>query len=166
MSAFSAELRRAMVAKGLTQTALARSVGYGATNLHKALNSERIPAPEVVALLADVLDRPSLVSMAVAARTARCALCDAPFVRHHRKPSTRYCGVLCRRAAAGRQQRDSHRRKALTETRMVRQRLDQYQLAVMAFCRGCEPDGVCRDAGCSLRPVSPLRLASGRVKVA
>jgi len=162
MTTFHAELRRAMAAKGLTQTALARAVGYGATNLHKALAGERIPAPEVVAALAEALARPSLVDLAVTARTTRCALCDAPFVRHHRKPGTRYCGRPCQRAAVGRQHRDSVRRKALTETRLLRQRLDQHQLAVLAFCRACEPDGVCRNAGCELRPVSPLRLAQGR----
>lgn len=162
MTAFSADLRRAMTAKGLTQTALARAVGYGATNLHKALAGERIPAPDVVAALAEVLERPGLVGLAVAAMTGRCALCEAPFVRHHRKPNTRYCGRLCQRAAAARQQRDWHRSKTLTETRMVRQRLDQHQLAVLAFCRDCEPDGVCRDAGCRLRSVSPLRLVARR----
>lgn len=163
---FASELRVAMAAKGLTQTALARAVGYGATNLHKVLAGERIPAPEVVAALAEVLGRPALVDLAVAAKTARCALCGAPFVRHHRKPATRYCGRPCQHAASARQQRDWHRQKTLTETRMVRQRLDQYQLAVLAFCRLCEPDGVCRDAGCELRPVSPLRLAPRRARVA
>lgn len=158
MNAFASEVKRAMTAKGLTQTALARSVGYGATNLHKVIAGERIPAPEIVAAMADVLGRPALVDLAVAVKTTDCAMCGAPFVKHFRKPGTRYCGRPCQRAAAARQSRDSHRRKALSETRMTRQRLDQHQLAVLAFCRRCEPDGVCRDRGCELRPVSPLRL--------
>lgn len=46
-----------------------------------------------------------------------------------------------------------------------RQRVDQqgrhlatHRQAVEAMCRGCEPEGRCRDAGCALRPVSPLPL--------
>lgn len=159
MSAFAEELRRAMTKRGLTQTALARRSGYGASNLHRVLSDGRIPAPDVITRLADALAWPSLVERAIADRTGRCAMCGAPFVRHHKKPSTRYCGRLCQRAAVARQSRDHHRRKVLTETRLVRQRLDQHQLAVLAFCRGCEPDGECRTPECSLRPVSPLRLA-------
>jgi len=46
-----------------------------------------------------------------------------------------------------------------------RQRVDQqgrlledHRQAVEAMCRGCEPEGRCRDAECALRPVSPLPL--------
>lgn len=34
--------------------------------------------------------------------------------------------------------------------------------AVLAMCRSCEPDGVCMQADCPLRPVSPLPLTQGK----
>lgn len=159
MGAFADELRKAMAARGMTQTGLGKRTGYGASNLHRVLTAGRLPAPEVVERLAEALDWPSLVERAIAARTGRCALCGATFVRAAVGRATRYCGAGCRRAAQARQSRDWRRTRTLTETRLTRQRLDQHQLAVLAFCRGCEPEGQCRDARCSLRPVSPLPLA-------
>lgn len=38
------------------------------------------------------------------------------------------------------------------------QRLSTVQAAVDAMCRSCEPEGICRDVACALRPVSPLPL--------
>lgn len=37
-------------------------------------------------------------------------------------------------------------------------RLTVVQASVGAFCRGCEPSGICRTPECELRPVSPLPL--------
>lgn len=39
---------------------------------------------------------------------------------------------------------------------------DRHILAVEAFCNGCEPEGVCRDAECPLRSVSPLPVRTAR----
>lgn len=60
--------------------------------------------------------------------------------------------------------RDALGRYVRTESRS-RQRvdvqgrvLDDHRAAVAAMCASCEPEGRCRDAGCALRPVSPLPL--------
>jgi DNA-binding XRE family transcriptional regulator len=44
---------------------------------------------------------------------------------------------------------------------VARRRLPQFQAAIEAMCRGCEPDGYCRLESCPLRVVSPLPLAIG-----
>lgn len=43
---------------------------------------------------------------------------------------------------------------------------DRHMAAVEAFCNACEPEGVCRDADCPLRPVSPLPYAAAAVRQA
>lgn len=58
-------------------------------------------------------------------------------------------------AEFGRTSPHSRTRRAVAER-------DRHMLAVEAFCNGCEPEGVCRDAGCPLRPVSPLPLRAAR----
>lgn len=166
MTPFGDELLRAMIARGLTQTALAARSGYGATNLHRVLTGERMPAPYVVARLAEALSWPSLVDRGADARSAVCALCGVQFVRASVGGPSRYCSRKCRRAVQARQSRESKRRRSLTETRFLRERLDLHQSAIGAFCRGCEPEGECRDSTCALREVSPLPLASRGRRVA
>lgn len=39
-------------------------------------------------------------------------------------------------------------------------RLALHVAAVERMCVACEPDGICHDASCPLRPVSPLRLVA------
>lgn len=159
---FAPELRRAMKARGFTQTALGRQTGYGSSNLSPAIAGRRLPSPEVVVRLAEALDWPALVERAIEERTSRCVLCGATFVRPAPGKRRVYCGRNCRRAAQARQSRDWRRTRTLTETRLTKDRLALHQEAVAAFCRQCEPEGQCRDAGCLLRPVSPLPMAVSR----
>lgn len=165
-AAMAAELRRALAARGMSQTTLARLSGYGASNIAKVLAGERYLSPHTAARIAEALDWPAIVTVAIKDRTTTCALCGASFVRPITRGPQRYCGRKCRRAASARQSRDSHRRRALTETRLARERLSLHQQAVAAFCHGCEPEALCRDASCALRPVSPLPLADRRLRVA
>ncbi len=52
---------------------------------------------------------------------------------------------------------DQYRRAAPVGRReRIRLRLDEHITAVEAFCGSCEPEGVCRNAECPLRNVSPL----------
>lgn len=37
--------------------------------------------------------------------------------------------------------------------------IEALRVAVAAYCRGCEPEGVCRDSACALRMASPLPVA-------
>lgn len=163
---FAAELRRAMTRRGISQSALADRIGYSRSNLAHVLHRGALPTPETAERLADALDWPILAVKAVQERSGTCALCDAPFVRAPRSPARRYCSDRCKRAAAARRVRDDTRVRVLTETRLTKKRLTEHQQAVDRMCRTCEPEGLCRDAECPLRPVSPLNLASERVRVA
>jgi len=40
--------------------------------------------------------------------------------------------------------------------------LERHRAAAGAFCRSCEPDGLCQTPTCELRPLSPLPLANDR----
>lgn len=166
MSAYSKELRAAMTRRGVKPSTLADRIGYGRTNLRRILDRDVLPTVEVAQRLAEELEWPSLATKAVEARTGTCELCGATFVRAPRGHSRRFCGSRCKGASHARRARDSMRTKTLTETRLTRKRLEDFQLAVLAMCRGCEPEGRCRDADCALRPVSPLTLADVRVRVA
>jgi transcriptional regulator with XRE-family HTH domain len=49
-----------------------------------------------------------------------------------------------------------------SRARRMQNTVDRHTSAVEAFCNGCEPDGICRDAECPLRPVSPLPVSAPR----
>lgn len=49
--------------------------------------------------------------------------------------------------------------KRNARSRTIETRLGVVQAAVDAMCDGCEPAGICRDAMCALRPVSPFPVA-------
>ncbi len=57
---------------------------------------------------------------------------------------------------------DTMDRFATIASSNVRAERDQLRGAVASFCRGCEPEGICRTADCQLRPVSPLPLITLR----
>lgn len=160
MTAFSTELKRAMTTRGMSQTGLAKRAAYGRSPLARIIAGETLPTPEVAERLAEALDWPGLLAKIVPSREGRCVLCDAPFVTAPRGHSRRYCSNRCKRAAHMRMAREGMRSRALTETRLTKKRLADHQEAVAAFCRGCEPEGLCRDDECGLRPVSPLRFVA------
>lgn len=49
-----------------------------------------------------------------------------------------------------------------SRARRLQNLTDLHVSAVEAFCNGCEPEGMCRDVGCALRPVSPLPMSQVR----
>lgn len=159
MTAFSTELKRAMTARGITQTGLATRADYGRSPLARVIAGETLPTPEVAERLADALDWPGLLAKIVPSRSGTCELCGGSFVVAPRGHSRRFCGQRCKRASHARRSRDRFRERALTETRLTKKRLTDHQEAVLAFCLDCTlGEGVCRDDGCKLRDVSPLRF--------
>lgn len=158
--AFGRELRRAMKARGLGSRSLGVKVGYGRTNICQWLAGNTLPRAEKAAILAEVLDWPRLEHLVVRARTGACATCGGPFVNESGGPK-RYCSSRCLRVADKKRGTDPARLRAdIAERHLVqaRNQLPLYRDAVAAFCRSCEPGGVCHMAYCELRPVSPLPL--------
>lgn len=159
---FGAELRRAMLRRGMTGVTLSRMTGITAPDISEARHGRGLPSLARAGLLADALDWPGLVELMVELRTSACAICGAPFVDPSSTLKQRYCSDACADTAQSRRGRGSRSDAGIVE----RHRLRDHQQAVAAYCAGCEPQGLCRDAACPLRPVSPLPLASARVRVA
>jgi transcriptional regulator with XRE-family HTH domain len=80
MTAFSTELKRAMTARGITQTGLATRADYGRSPLARVIAGETLPTPEVAERLADALDWPGLLAKIVPSRSGTCELCGVSFV--------------------------------------------------------------------------------------
>ena len=155
---FAAMLRLAMHNKGYTIVDIARETGLSHSTLYKIRDGNRVPAIQTGAKLAEVLDMPVLGLSVIEMRTKQCIICTGTYVDHGRQNTAKCCGVKC-----GRSLRQRKERKASTEYYgrlhvIARRRMDKYTRAVLAFCKACEPEGMCRRASCELRPVSPLPL--------
>jgi DNA-binding XRE family transcriptional regulator len=101
-----------------------------------------LPQPYIAERMADTLDDAMLRAMVVQARTFRCGHCGKTFDRQQTRAT--YCSTACQRRAHG----------------PGGKRFDPRQDAIDAMCRGCEPEGMCRDDACALRPFSPFLFVS------
>lgn len=150
---FGHELRRALRARNQTRPDLVRATGACTTLVKKWIAGESYPDHPTVVLMADHLDWPQLVERSIADRTGTCEACDGPAFTTRGASPPRFCGTRCRRRALDRRRNG----RVLTQDRKVlRYRLEEHQDAVRAYCFGCQPEAICRDAECALRPVSPL----------
>jgi len=139
----AARLRSLMEARGLTRQALARELGVSGTMVGYWRVGRYLPSMAALDRLADALNDSTLRNMVRDARTGRCP-CGATFDREQTKRM--YCSFACQRAA--------HRKGG--------RKADPRQDAIDAMCRGCEPEGICRDDGCALRPFSPFLFVALR----
>jgi len=149
-------LRKAVRAKGMPIRHLAAEVPISEAGLHKLLSANRFPTLQTAEKLAVILDYPVLGSSILDMRTKTCEVCGATFVDKGTRNAGRLCSEQCiridnRRGKQGRKNVMRHN-EAVVATR----RLQVYSSAVVAFCKRCEPEGICRDARCDLRPASPL----------
>lgn len=163
MTAFSAELKRAMTIRGVTRADIYRPLGACSSLAKRWTTGEAFPDHGTVLAIADLLDWPHLVTLSLAARSGTCEACGAPTLATRGPRPPRFCGARCIRRTRDRQ---LNARKRLQAVGVVKRERDLLREAVAAMCRGCEPEGLCRDAECALRPVSPLPLASARLRVA
>lgn len=132
---------------GVSHTTIATwRKGYKLANLHQGLD------------VATALNDDGLERLLWQLRTRACLSCGTPFVAI-RSPDARYCARSNCRAVKRQEARNArHMAERREVQRAATQSLRLIQKAVDAFCRGCEPEGVCRDAECALRGFSPLRL--------
>lgn len=159
MTSFAIELRRAMRVRGLRITDVMARTGLSEATIVRHRRGIDIPRLATAATYAEALDWPSLLAIVSEARQGACELCGAPFVDAGKARRRRFCGMRCQRTVSNRQWRRSERE---VPSRIMRTRLDVFHAAVAAHCRGCEPEGLCRDAECALRPVSPLAYVAMR----
>lgn len=152
---FAAELRRAMKARGLNTVQLGARIGMSKSRLGDlARGKAKRPLMRTAEKMAKALDWPTLVTIAADLRRTYCLVCRRPIVQMGSR-SRRFCSHRCQVTAYGQKVRGQ--RRGLES--LARRRLTDYQDAVAAFCRQCEPEGVCRVAKCPLRALSPLPLA-------
>ena len=136
---FAARLRESMERHGHSRASLAEAIGVSPTMVGYWRFGRYLPPPPVAELMSEVLDDAHLLRLVIVARTIRCPGCDTTFDRGQTRKQ--YCTAVCQRNAHGKDGKKSP---------------DPRQAAIDAMCRGCEPEGTCRDDGCALRPFSPL----------
>lgn len=128
----------------MTRKGLADRLGVTATMVGFWRSGAYLPTPYFADILGDVLDDAHLRQLVKMARTVRCP-CGVTFDREQTRRA--YCSYTCQRRA-----HNKNGQKAP----------DRRQLAIDAMCRGCEPEGTCRDDGCALRPFSPFLYVPAR----
>lgn len=178
--AFGLELQKACAARDVSLKELERTLTVGHTTLWNYRFGRSLPKLAVATSLAIALDWPKLRDLVVKARTRTCRRdgCGVTFVNDVGSEAKKYCSVMCGRVAVNIKQAETRARSAgqtgSFQTRRAHiQRLraavrfadDRSRLltdAIAEMCLGCEPEGLCRTAGCPLRDFSPLPLAGRR----
>lgn len=155
------EFLRGRSAAGMTLRELAAITGISTSNLCRIAHGS-MPTAETARLVAEALDRPGILERAIAARTKVCEVCGASFVDGGRNNTARCCRLECQRTRHQRKVRNVESLSLRGRAEVAENRLELYQSAVERFCLECEPEGMCRDRACGLRPVSPLPLAVRR----
>ena len=151
---FSVVLREAMKRHGIGQVPLAQQTGCAPSAVAAWRNGHNLPRLETALRLSTALGDERLASIVRDARTGACEVCSRPFLNEGGKPQ-RYCSPDCLKVAGAMRSGSRTRERAIVAERRTR----RYTAAVDAYCAGCEPEGLCRDVECALRPVSPLPLA-------
>lgn len=144
-------------ARGVSRRSLALRLGTSPGLVWQWCAGNNLPRLESALRLADALGEPRLAAIVREARTAPCEACGAPVLAEGGRP-VRYCSEACRAVRNAMRGGVPSRERAVVAER----RLAIHRDAVAAFCRACCPDGLCDDATCDLRPVSPLPLARSR----
>lgn len=133
-----------------TQRQLAAALGVNECTVSEWRNGKRYPDLQRAAALAEILgDHLGTVVRAYYERT--CELCGRVTYQGRSGSPKVYCSRRCKALAFYRRERAKGTMQAYRD----RNDLQAHQLAVAAYCRGCEPDGVCRTITCPLRGVSP-----------
>jgi transcriptional regulator with XRE-family HTH domain len=159
---WAARMRVACHSKGMTLVQLADEIGMAASALYHLSRGSRTPTIQSAEAIATALDAPYLAAAAVEMRKKSCVVCGATFVDRGTTLNARCCGMACSRTLRARKDRIVRVESNAHAAIVARRRLRLYSDAVVAFCRACEPEGLCRSEACELRSVSPLPMATMR----
>jgi hypothetical protein len=157
------ELVKALNADGRPMVQIAADAGLAVDTIFAVRKGRGLPLHQTVLAICEEVGADHIVAMSIEMREKPCAICGSRFVDMSRRLNRTYCTTRCLTLRRQRLLRDNRAREAM----VGRNRLEMYQAAVVAYCHGCEPQGICRDGECSLRPVSPLTfIPMSRVRVA
>ncbi len=135
---FASRLRFLMERDGYSRIGLAVALQVSPTMVGYFRYGRYLPSLVVFHRLDELFGDTILRQVVIEARTGRCP-CGATFDREQ-KSRRRYCTQRCQTQAS----------------RKGGAKFDARQDAIDAMCRGCEPDAICRDDSCALRPFSPF----------
>jgi len=164
---FGDALRRAMARHQVGQKRLAKQAGVASSAVAQWRMGRNLPTLATAIRVAESLGDDTLVAIVREGRTKPCARCQKPFLHEGGGPK-KYCSERCLVAAQKLRvgvEPDVPIDVAVRAKAMVADvvaSLDElavHQVAVLEFCRTCEPAGYCQTPACALRPVSPLPLA-------
>ena len=155
----AAELRAALAVRRRSGKWLGDAVGMSHSTVYDILRHSRVPTVPTAQLLADALDWPKLVTIAVERRTKRCEVCGGSFVDAGRNCIARCCSPECQNTRYARKRRGVEVTSLRGRAEVAENRLERMQHLVAAFCGECtQGDAACRTPDCILRPVSPIPL--------
>lgn len=175
--AFGREMVKAMRARDIPLKEVAKAAGVGHSALDHYRTGSILPKTATALAIAEVLDWPKLARIVEEARTFVCARpgCGRTY-RHEGGGPRKYCTTSCARQVklqqmasyrlrqAGQTNDGRHRAAAVARLRSAARIADERALvaetAIGAYCRECEPEGLCRVVDCPLRALSPLPLAT------
>lgn len=151
---FGEMLRLTMARRGVTARELHRATGLSETAISNWFHGLKTPMPECVVKLSDALQDSRLTNLYARLMQGTC-VCGKTFARLSTKPKQAYCSMRCNRREWQRRKFGfKNQQRAYVAERLV----SEFSTAVVAFCKACEPDGVCAQSKCPLRSVSPLPL--------
>lgn len=172
---FGRELVKACRARSVPLKELERAAGVGHTCLDNYRRGLILPRTETAYVLAAALDWPQLRVLVDRFRTATCGRsgCERRF-RNDGGSRKRYCSYECQQIARARRQASQRARRAgqtgdgrsraaqiarlHSAVKIADEKVAVLSSAIGAMCLECEPEAICRQAECPLRPFSPLPL--------
>jgi len=153
---FAAELKKALDRNNLTAPQLAQEAGIKYSRVHHWVSGRSMPSIHVIQQICDLLGDEEIMIATVRVNTRICSNCSKEYIQESSQGRSFLCGPECR------QQSNRLKSKIGKSSIQLAQYVpqDEYRLSVDAYCKGCEPAGVCVTPECALRPVSPLPLFS------
>lgn len=155
------QTKAALRQRGISASDLARAVGVIPDTMFRTLRGEQAGSIELWNRITEELGRPDLMEIVLKNFERTCRVCMATYYdyvirRVGSKRERMTCSKVCGDTWAKRAKRTANERASGRDLTMMRRKVERYDAAVVAFCRSCEPLGVCRNEDCELRTISPL----------
>lgn len=158
---FGVELDRAMRRNGVGRRPLADAAMVSPSAIGQYRRGRNLPTTTIASRIATALRAPGLLRIVEDARRAACLVCGQTVWQDFGFPQL-YCSNPCR-VIAGQLGYASRSRGSRIDREALQGALDAHRDAVSRMCGSCPnvEDNLCWLPDCALRPVSPVRSATG-----